>query len=67
MSDVRVPTHEQIEQRAYELYLKRGCDPEKELEDWLGAETGLLLEIEVQNQSARAAKMTKVKGIGMIP
>ena len=67
MSDVRVPTHEQIEQRAYELYLKRGCDPGKELEDWLGAETGLLLEIEVQNQSARAAKMTKVKGIGMIP
>jgi hypothetical protein len=29
--------HEQIRQRAYELYLLRGCTPGLDLDDWLSA------------------------------
>ncbi|MEI8313907.1 MAG: DUF2934 domain-containing protein [Verrucomicrobiota bacterium] len=32
------PIEEQIQQRAYELYLKRGCQPGKAIDDWLQAE-----------------------------
>lgn len=36
-----VPTREQIAQRAYELYEQRGCEPGREIEDWLAAEREL--------------------------
>ena len=32
------PTHEQIEQRAFEIYLERGGEDGQALEDWLTAE-----------------------------
>jgi Protein of unknown function (DUF2934) len=35
------PTHEQIEQRAYEIYLERGGEDGQALEDWLIAEEEL--------------------------
>ena len=35
------PTHEQIETRAYELYLQRGGEDGPALEDWLTAEDRL--------------------------
>jgi len=38
------PTHEQIETRAYELYLKRGGEDGHALEDWLTAEDQLRRE-----------------------
>lgn len=32
----------EINSRAYELYLQRGCEPGRELEDWLRAEQELM-------------------------
>ena len=36
-----LPTHEQIERRAYQIYLERGFHPDHALEDWLAAEKEL--------------------------
>lgn len=36
------PTREQIALRAYELYLERGGEPGRELEDWTRAERELV-------------------------
>jgi hypothetical protein len=37
----RVPTNQQIEARAYEIYLERGGESGRELDDWLSAEKEL--------------------------
>lgn len=37
-------THDQVEKRAHELYLARGCGDGRALNDWLDAEFELLLE-----------------------
>jgi hypothetical protein len=34
----RAPTHDQIAQRAYELFEERGGEPGREWEDWFRAE-----------------------------
>ena len=39
--EIALPTKEQIEKRAYELYLARGCEPGRDFEDWLTAEREL--------------------------
>ncbi len=41
-SEMRVATHEAIAARAYELYVKSGYQPGRELEFWLEAERQLL-------------------------
>ncbi len=41
-----VPTREQIAQRAYELYERRGCEDGRDMEDWFAAES------ELRNQNA---------------
>jgi hypothetical protein len=35
------PTHEQVAQRAYEIYLERGATPGNPMHDWLRAEMEL--------------------------
>ena len=35
------PTHEQIERRAYQIYLEHGFHPGNDLADWLAAEKEL--------------------------
>ena len=35
------PTREEIEQRAYKIYLERGGEPGHDLEDWIQAEREL--------------------------
>jgi hypothetical protein len=37
----QTPSHEEIRQRAYEIYLERNGDPGDELDDWLRAEREL--------------------------
>ena len=59
----KIPMHEQIERRAYQIYLERGFHPGNALEDWLAAEreltespdTGLMNESPTNVQSKRAA------------
>ena len=41
MTGPQLPTPEQIEQRAYELYLERGREDGHDVEDWLAAEKEL--------------------------
>jgi len=53
----RYPTHEEIELRAYEIYLERGGAPGNDLENWLQAESELL---EKYGKTGRAAKTTGV-------
>ena len=40
-SNKKVPTHEEIAQRAFEIYLKRGGESGGELNDWFAAEKEL--------------------------
>ncbi len=35
------PSEEQIQRRAYELFLQRGCEQGRDVEDWLEAEREL--------------------------
>src|SRR5271169_712525 len=46
------PTREQIEQRANQRYLERGCRSGDELEDWLAAEKELTQVLSVQDKPA---------------
>ena len=39
---------EQIQKRAYELYMQRGATPGHELEDWIKAESDILSESPTQ-------------------
>jgi Protein of unknown function (DUF2934) len=41
MSDHKLPTPAEIEQRAYEIYVARGREGGHALEDWLAAEKEL--------------------------
>jgi hypothetical protein len=54
------PTREQIEKRAYELFLTRGCEHGRDVEDWLAAEQELevseLEEPRVRSTAAAAGK-----------
>jgi len=45
MSDSDEPTHAQIEQRAYRLYVARGYEDGLDMEDWLAAEQQLMAEM----------------------
>jgi type II secretory pathway predicted ATPase ExeA len=48
------PTREQIEQRAHQRYLERGCRSGDELEDWLAAEKELIQFLSVQEKPVKA-------------
>ena len=41
MSERKVPATQEIEQRAYEIYLERCGEPGDPIEDWLAAEEKL--------------------------
>lgn len=49
-----VPTREQIEVRAYEIYLQRGGGDGNDVQDWLQAESELLGETGQSGPQARA-------------
>ena len=41
MMDLRKPTTDEITRLAYALYLLRGCEPGRDVEDWVTAEKEL--------------------------
>jgi hypothetical protein len=49
------PTHEQIAQRAYEIYVERGCAPGDPMQDWLRAE--LELSVPVKKSRSKSKKV----------
>jgi hypothetical protein len=50
----RHPTREEIELRAYEIYVERGGAQGNDLEDWLQAESELIEEYGKTGQTAKA-------------
>jgi len=48
-------SREDIAHRAYELYTQRGCEPGKDVEDWIRAEQELGAEPEIKPAKAKAA------------
>jgi Protein of unknown function (DUF2934) len=46
-----IPMHEQIERRAYQIYLEHGFNPGNALEDWLAAEEELTEASEKKNMT----------------
>ncbi len=59
----RPPTREEIELRAYQLYVERGSAQGNDLEDWLQAESEL---IEKYGETGQTAKATGVKVHAMV-
>lgn len=49
----KLPSEEQIQVRAYEIYLNRGCEGGHALEDWLAAETELMAQGEALQRSPK--------------
>ena len=52
-----LPTHEQIERRAYQIYLEHGFHPGNELTDWLAAEKELTEAPEAWDIKEPSAKL----------
>ena len=52
-----LPTHEQIERRAYQIYLEHGFHPDNELTDWLAAEKELTEAPEAWDIKELSAKL----------
>ena len=59
----RHPTHEEVELRAYQIYVERGGAHGNDLEDWLQAEAEL---IEKYGKTGQTAKATGVKIHAMV-
>ncbi len=53
MTTNKTPTTEQIERRAYELYVERGSENGHDVEDWVTAEEQLT-ELPEQSVSSRS-------------
>jgi hypothetical protein len=56
----RLPTTEEIQLRAYEIYLERRGAPGNELDDWVQAEQQLLQK-RGPKKSQKTARVTKAK------
>lgn len=55
-----VPTKEQISQRAYEIYLARGCEDGHDLSDWIEAERELSEASEPQTAGTQEVRSAVV-------
>jgi hypothetical protein len=52
-----LPAKEQISQRAYEIYLARGCEDGHDLSDWIEAERQVSESNEPQTKKTRVASL----------
>jgi hypothetical protein len=55
MIESKEVSKESIARRAYELYTQRGCEPGKDVEDWISAEKELGTEPNITPAKGRAA------------
>jgi hypothetical protein len=55
MIERKAPSKDNIAHRAYELYTQRGCEPGKDIEDWVRAEKELASEVVVGPPKTMAA------------
>ena len=59
-----VPMKPQIEARAYELYLARGCQDGYALDDWYLAENELLNDAQMRNGPQDFSTLEKTRTMG---
>jgi hypothetical protein len=52
-----LPAKEQISQRAYEIYVARGCEDGHDLSDWIEAERQVSESNEPQTKKTRVASL----------
>lgn len=52
------PSHDEIAQRAYEIFLQRGCPEGRDMDHWLEAETQLMASRQ-QASAPPAAKISR--------
>jgi hypothetical protein len=55
MTQRREPSIEEISKQAYNLYLERGSEHGRDIEDWVRAEQDLSAELVVEPAKTRAA------------
>jgi hypothetical protein len=55
-NNLELPTHEQIERRAYQIYLENGFHPGNAFGDWLAAEKELMEAPETWDIKVPSAK-----------
>jgi hypothetical protein len=51
------PSHEEIAKRATQIFEQSGRKPDRDMENWLAAETQLIKEHDAQNQPAHSDKL----------
>ena len=56
MTERREPSKDEISRVAYSLYVQRGCEPGKDVEDWIRAENELSSEFGVGTVKTKAAQ-----------
>ena len=63
-----IPNREEIELRAYEIYIQRGCEDGHDLEDWAEAERQLTSSSElasvVEESSPAVAELHRAAAVG---
>ena len=57
MTERRELSAQEISDRAYELYLQRGGEPGKDVEDWVRAEKELSADDVVAERKTKAARL----------
>ena len=55
---------DKIRRRAYEIYLERGGEPDRELEDWLQAERELTTDADQSSNRPLTSKAVTYKALG---
>jgi len=58
MFELREPAKDEINHRAYALYLMRGCEQGRDVEDWVRAEK------ELSDESVGGPALTSASGLG---
>jgi hypothetical protein len=61
-SEQHLPTHQEIEQKAHEIYLRRGGQQGRDLDDWLAAEAELTKERQTMTDSVPSRSKTAMTG-----
>ena len=60
----KIATHEDIEKRAYAIYLRRGGQDGGDLDDWFAAEQELAVERGPEDESFRSAHQEQSQPLG---
>jgi hypothetical protein len=58
----QIVTHEEIEKRAYDIYLRRGGGDGRDLDDWFAAEQELTQERSQESEAYRSGRQEQPLG-----